>query len=1328
MLVIILSSLELFLYFRAVSVVRRAALEASHALASATPGGDNYSANSLPEVKQKYLLSTPSGGTGKDDVFTAFTSHGELYEPSSGNLSNSIKLPFSLSTTNNPDTIVKTPEDTWELRTGVQYLPFVTVPTCLEPHNESSHNGANCNWIGSKKESSRRFLTYQLPTVIDFDGDGGEDLAFFYANPSGDDWWIIPSSSGTFFRSSLRYDQISRDDMSPHQPWIPCPADYDGDKKTDLCVSTIDNSGILLRMRFSSRHYLQESDFRLSGISAQSILPVAGRWDAQANRDQFAAVLLETELPALHLATLIWPPLVENASEHLSTTYGVVNIPKVLLDHTNKPNSGRNWRPAFGDHDGDGVLDIGWLTWAGGHDTFTLPLKTSSSSPKPSASSKAGTAIGGVSPWALFYPNDLDDSAGLYIVERDKHRISLFTSGSDKVVNSFWGEESDKEHLVTIAGSSSKNMELELPSPNPLSKGLNDKSPVPVTTKDQGCRTCYPGGAFAGDGGSATRAKLNSPTAVFTRGKGPLYVADYGNYRLRKIEPGLDEIVNGGFDEPISTIVGGRVPAGVRCPSVPAGAVSKAWDEFDTSERGSGIHPNCVSVRALSLAMDTENNNLIIGDESGWILKVSPGRDGEFNSSTDERMTAIAGLPSLPAAMEYREGKSEDTAGLFVLTRPNIADYAQLNTDKSISSLLLISKGGDSIFGSSDDRIYTLVDASADKKENIKVFSAPAESLADTLKNPSGFALVRRARSHSSRSWRESDSRDIDLFISSWWNDERTSVFQNTILHYFDYNFVPARSSGGKGLRHLNNWHLNSWGKRAPENEPNLFNNIKYPVPLGILPAEPAAGIAISPDNQYLYFSQTRLGQILILRLDQDSDGVQDFAGGSGGDSDIDGDGIENEFDRFPLFPSTSAEEHIRTQDVLHDAVMWAKSAQGKIDAAGKQVDRLEWLLDRFAEVGKVPYSPEQALPPGETAPFLLLNEHTVAAPNAKGILHDSPVWPDGILAESELGVSPAKYRLAALVLSSKAPNEFEIKDVSGYEQCLDWTLKTDSSKTSLTPSGVPISDCSRNIYEPTYEDGRTVGTRRAHLSHWQEQWQPFSDPRNANDELRFIDWDGDGGRNPAVFVVDDVSKKSFSPLMVHIGNMRNDGASRKGENSCPGSFAISELSRLNPIILDYLSRYSDISGTHLLPQYHCAADRPFFTSLPTTYVSIMSDLHAEWKTSAKHSVATFQEIRGNRFRAPISPPSNHDAISFGPVAETAYRVLESSLRVKRRAFRDRPHDAMIQIIDKGEHSFEVEVSYVFPLNPILARVYGAKNAVIRQTARRRAYNFGKND
>ncbi len=51
-----------------------------------------------------------------------------------------------------------------------------------------------------------------------------------------------------------------------------------------------------------------------------------------------------------------------------------------------------------------------------------------------------------------------------------------------------------------------------------------------------GANTSLGVGGFSGDGGPATSALLNSPTGVAFDGSGNMYIADFGNYRIRKVD------------------------------------------------------------------------------------------------------------------------------------------------------------------------------------------------------------------------------------------------------------------------------------------------------------------------------------------------------------------------------------------------------------------------------------------------------------------------------------------------------------------------------------------------------------------------------------------------------------------------------------------------------------------------------------------------------------------------------------------------------------------------------------------------------------------------
>ena len=372
-LLIVIGSIELFLYMRAVSLVTRAAGEAAQVMASASPSA-NYTANSFTGVGDKEEIKTPSGGVIGKDLDASVASHGKFYGP----LPEATALPFELARSLNPD-------NSGSAEAGVMYLPLATAYTCLKPLNEEDdYSNSNCG-DGTNLQSRLGFLTYQQPTKADFDGDGKEDLAYFSPNPTGPDWWIIPSSSGILFRNALTFELgpdsgagVEGVEMVAPQAehWMPCVADYDNDGKSDVCVASSNGSEITIKIRFSSNLFYLNSAFTVSAHGAAKILPVPGRWHS-ATVDQFAVILVEAGTRKYQLSTLVWPAFEAKLESPAlnSDAFSLVDGPKEYTDDSYKPTASKNWRPTFGDHNGDGLLDISWAEWPGGYLTNLIAGK-----------------------------------------------------------------------------------------------------------------------------------------------------------------------------------------------------------------------------------------------------------------------------------------------------------------------------------------------------------------------------------------------------------------------------------------------------------------------------------------------------------------------------------------------------------------------------------------------------------------------------------------------------------------------------------------------------------------------------------------------------------------------------------------------------------------------------------------------------------------------------------------------------------------------------------------------------------------------------------------
>jgi DNA-binding CsgD family transcriptional regulator len=68
----------------------------------------------------------------------------------------------------------------------------------------------------------------------------------------------------------------------------------------------------------------------------------------------------------------------------------------------------------------------------------------------------------------------------------------------------------------------------------------------------------YPGGCFEADEQRALEAKLSRPTSVAVDGRGVMYIADYGNGRIRRVQGGVMTTVIGGGKDPLTEGAFGR--------------------------------------------------------------------------------------------------------------------------------------------------------------------------------------------------------------------------------------------------------------------------------------------------------------------------------------------------------------------------------------------------------------------------------------------------------------------------------------------------------------------------------------------------------------------------------------------------------------------------------------------------------------------------------------------------------------------------------------------------------------------------------------------------
>ena len=166
---------------------------------------------------------------------------------------------------------------------------------------------------------------------------------------------------------------------------------------------------------------------------------------------------------------------------------------------------------------------------------------------------------------------------------------------------------------------------------------------------------------FDGDGGPATSAsfRIGSGTpnsGIVLDSAGNLFIADFDNDRIRRVDAGADGKITGAADEIITTVAGN----GAKDFTGDGGSATSA------SFRGT-----------LGVAMDS-GGNLFIADRNNLrIRRVDAGADGQITGAVDEIITTVAGNgnigsegdggPATSANIHFPQGVAVDRGGnLFI--------------------------------------------------------------------------------------------------------------------------------------------------------------------------------------------------------------------------------------------------------------------------------------------------------------------------------------------------------------------------------------------------------------------------------------------------------------------------------------------------------------------------------------------------------------------------------------------------------------------------------------------------------------------------------------
>jgi len=188
--------------------------------------------------------------------------------------------------------------------------------------------------------------------------------------------------------------------------------------------------------------------------------------------------------------------------------------------------------------------------------------------------------------------------------------------------------------------------------------------------------------SFAGDGGPATQALFDFPSALAHDGIGNVYVADQGNNRVRRISP----------DGVVVTIAGSGSPG----------------------YSGDGGQAISAQITANSLAVDSAGNLYIAG--SAVVRKVTP--EGAISTLAGTGFSGYSGDggPASAAQLGGTLGVAVDNSGNVYIADEFEARLRKVSPEGVITTIedgayaqaLTIDTAGDIYFGGNDRRVYKI--------------------------------------------------------------------------------------------------------------------------------------------------------------------------------------------------------------------------------------------------------------------------------------------------------------------------------------------------------------------------------------------------------------------------------------------------------------------------------------------------------------------------------------------------------------------------------------------------------------------------------------------
>jgi uncharacterized protein (TIGR03437 family) len=295
----------------------------------------------------------------------------------------------------------------------------------------------------------------------------------------------------------------------------------------------------------------------------------------------------------------------------------------------------------------------------------------------------------------------LDSSGNLYIADFHNQVVRLVSHGVITTVagNGTYGAGGDNLPATSAPLAGPSGIALDSAGNLYIAEGYNNK----IRKVSGGIIGTVAGtgtAGFTGDAKSATLATLQQPTDIAVDSAGNLYIADYGNNRIRKVAAatGVITTVAGNGAKTFNGDVGAATSLGLTSPQrvavdaagsfyiVDAGRIRKVANGTATTMAGGGSPAGesgpAASAQLLSpegLAVDAAGNLYIADEDTGRILKVSGGTLTRIAGGGPPGAANVDGIPATSALLSAPYGVAVDPSGNIFLADSTAARVREIS-------------------------------------------------------------------------------------------------------------------------------------------------------------------------------------------------------------------------------------------------------------------------------------------------------------------------------------------------------------------------------------------------------------------------------------------------------------------------------------------------------------------------------------------------------------------------------------------------------------------------------------------------------------------------